>query len=256
MRLDEEQPAAPYHIPLHPKASAPPPPPSGIQGLRVRTGCFFQALVDTPQWQRAKSGNQASLLRNRFFSGGEKRMGDYHQPLPELSKMKVIFPLMPSLCRFCVLQPLRRYTGLSPWPRAVMLPQSAPPGPTAIRSAENGRFHDPTPELVHQNLWVGVHLEIYPETSFWGTKPFMWEKAPRAESSWQVPQLVQLQVECFGRKRGLGAGSPPSWYREEHGLEPGVLCPPSTFGSHIDTSVSKSSGASSPQCGEAEGPVS
>lgn len=75
MRLDEEQPAAPYHIPLHPKASAPPLPPSGIQGLRVRTGCFFQALVDTPQWQRAKSGNQASLLRNRFFSGGEKKDG-------------------------------------------------------------------------------------------------------------------------------------------------------------------------------------
>ena len=70
MRLDEEQPAAPHHLPLHPKASAPHPPPSGVQGLRVRTGCFFQALVDTPQWQRAKSGNQASLLRNRFFSGG------------------------------------------------------------------------------------------------------------------------------------------------------------------------------------------
>lgn len=147
-----------------------------------------QAASSRP-WLTLPSGREPRVETRLLCSGtgsfleGKKRMGDYHQPLPELSKMKVIFPLMPSLCRFRVLQPLRRYTGLSPRPRAVMLPQSAPPGPTAIRSAENGRFQDPTPELVHQNLWVGGHLEICPETSFGGTKPFMWEKAPRAESS-------------------------------------------------------------------------
>ena len=90
----------------------------------------------------------------------------------------------------------------------------------------------------------------------WGNKPIHVGEAPRAESSWQVPQLVRLQEECFGRKRVLGAGSPPSWYKEEVDRQPGVLSPPGTSGSHADTSVPKSSGSSSPQWGEAEGPVS
>lgn len=201
MRLDEEQPAAPCHIPLHPKASAPHPPPSGVQGPRVRTGCFFQALADTPQWQRAKSGNQASLLRNRFFSGGEE-MGDCQQPLPELSKVKDVFPLMLSLCRFRVLQPLRRNTGLSLGPRGAMLPQRAPPGPPAIWSPENGRFQDPTPELLHQNLWVGGHLEICPETSFGGTNPFMWEKPLEQNLHDKYPSWVSFRWNILGGREG------------------------------------------------------
>ena len=69
-------------------------------------------------------------------------------------------------------------------------------------------------------------------------------------------QLGQLQVEYFGRKRGLGVGLPPSWYREERGPGARSAVISSTSGSHIDALVSKSSGSSSPQCGEAEGPVS
>ena len=76
-----------------------------------------------------------------------------------------------------------------------MLLQSAPPGPPAIQSPKNGRFQDPTPELLHQNLWVGGHLEICPEASFGGTNPFIWEKPLEQKDSFgDYTKLIRLST--------------------------------------------------------------
>ena len=63
---EEEQPAVPRHVALHPNASAP-LPPNGVRAHGVRTGCFFPALAMTLPSGREQTGNQASVLRNRVL---------------------------------------------------------------------------------------------------------------------------------------------------------------------------------------------
>lgn len=138
-------------------------------------------------------------------------MGDYHQPSRAI-KNEGHFPFNVSPVQV-PCSAAQKIHGLSRDPGQWCSSKCSPWSNSHPVSWE-WQIPDPTPELVHQNLWVGGHLEICPEDSL-GEQSHSCGRAPRAESSWQVPQLVQLQVECFGRKRGLGAGLPPSWYREE-----------------------------------------
>ena len=106
-----------------------------------------------------------------------------------------------------------------------MLLQSAPPGPPAIQSPKNGRFQDPTPELLHQNLWVGGHLEICPEASFGGTNPFIWEKPLEQNLHDKYPSWFSFRWNVLGGREGWEQARLLHGTGKSVDREPGLLCP-------------------------------